>query len=217
MDPKPVELAVRPPTQRRSRAAWERVLDAGLELLEEGGYEAFTIAAVCARAKVAPPAIYARAASKDALFLAVYERGIERVRADYAGFDDPQRWTGSSPAERIRGAVAQILRTSLKHARYLRAVVLVSGMHSEVQRRGAGYVQELGAQFARVVLPARDAITHDDPEAAVRTCFGSIFADVTFRLAYGPGFTTPSAIDDDTFVAELGNLAVRYLLATPPA
>ena len=42
-------LEIRPPVQRRSREAWERVLNAGVELLEEGGYDAFTIAAVCDR------------------------------------------------------------------------------------------------------------------------------------------------------------------------
>jgi AcrR family transcriptional regulator len=216
MNPEPVELAVRPPTQRRSREAWERVLDAGVELLEEGGYEGFTIAAVCARAKVAPPAIYARAASKDALFLAVYERGIERVRAEYTAFDDAGHWAGANPAQRVREAVAQVLRIGFRHARYLRAVVLVSGVHPEVQRRGARYVQELGDRFARVVLAEREAITHVDPEAAVRTCFGSIFSDSTIRLAYGPAFTTPSPVDDDAFVAEMGEMAVRYLLGDPP-
>ena len=187
-----------------------------VELLEEGGYEAFTIAAVCARAKVAPPAIYARAASKDALFLAVYERGMERARADHAGFADAERWAGPTPEQRVREAVALLLRISFRHARLLRAVVLVSGMHPEVQRRGTRNVQELGDRFARVVLVARDAITHDDPEAAVRTCFGSIFADSTIRVAYGPGFSTPSPLDDETYVAELGDLAARYLLGTPP-
>ena len=56
VDPK--ALDVRPPKQRRSRAAWRRVLDAGVAILADGGYEAFTIAAVCDRAGAAPPAIY---------------------------------------------------------------------------------------------------------------------------------------------------------------
>jgi len=37
------DLAVREPRQRRTREQWERVLDAGVRLLEEGGYEGFTI------------------------------------------------------------------------------------------------------------------------------------------------------------------------------
>lgn len=87
-------LAIRPPLQRRSREAWARVLDAGVALLAEGGYEAFTIAAVCDRAQVAPRAIYARTDSKDALFLAVYEHGLARVRADQGS--SPTRTTGGA-------------------------------------------------------------------------------------------------------------------------
>ena len=44
----------------------------------------------------------------------------------------------------------------------------------------------------------------------------SIFADSVLRLAYGPGFCTPSPLDDHTYVAELGELAVRHLLGAPP-
>ena len=68
----PDHLTIRPPRQERSRRAWDRVLDAGVALLEEAGYEGFTIAAVCERAQVPPRAIYDRAPTKDALFLAVY-------------------------------------------------------------------------------------------------------------------------------------------------
>ena len=77
------DLALREPRQRRTREQWDRILDAGVRLLEEGGYEAFTIAALCERAEVPPRALYARAATKDALFLAVYERGMSRVLAGH--------------------------------------------------------------------------------------------------------------------------------------
>jgi hypothetical protein len=54
-----------------------------------------------------------------------------------------------------------------------------------------------------------------DPEAAVRACFGTLFAAQVIRVAYGPGFATP-AVDDGTFIADLGETAVRYLLAAGP-
>ncbi|MEV5354955.1 hypothetical protein [Streptomyces sp. NPDC052693] len=38
------DLAIRQPRQERTRQAWARILDAGVALIEEGGYEAFTIA-----------------------------------------------------------------------------------------------------------------------------------------------------------------------------
>jgi len=210
-----VDLAVRPPRQRRSREAWNRVLDAGVAILEDGGYEAFTIAAVCERARVAPTAIYARTTSKDALFLAVYEHGIARLRAEQEVFADGARWAGHPPADLLRRAVAEMIGISVRHERFLRAVVLISAAHEEVARRGSRYSQELGEGFARVVLGAADAIRHADPEAAVRTCFGTVFATTIIRVAYGPGFATPSPVDDETFVADLGETAVRYLLSDP--
>ena len=207
------DLEVRPPKQQRSREAWHRVLDAGVAILEDGGYEAFTIAAVCERAGVAPPSIYARTTSKDALFLAVYEHGVARLRADQEVFSDDVRWTGLGPSELVRAAVAEMAGISLRNQRFLGAVVLISGGHPEVRRRGSRYAEELGNGFTRVVLRAGPAITHPDADAAVRTCFGTVFAAVMFRTAYGGDFATPSPVDDDAFVAGLGETAVRYLLA----
>jgi AcrR family transcriptional regulator len=209
-------LDVRPPKQRRSREAWERVLDAGVSILEEGGYPAFTIAAVCARAKVAPPAIYARTTSKDALFLAVYERGIERLRREQADFAADPRWEHLAPAELVRAAAEETVGIPLRHRRFLGPVVLLSADHAEVRRRGSAYSEELGEQFARVVLRVRDAVRHADAPAAVRACFGTLFAAAIIRVAYGPGFATSEPVDDDTFVADLGETAVRYLLGSRP-
>ncbi len=154
------DLEVRPPKQRRSREAWNRVLDAGVAILEDGGYDAFTIAAVCDRASVAPPSIYARTTSKDALFLAVYEHGIARLRAGQEVFADVERWAGLAPAELVRSAVAEMAGISLRNQRFLGAVVLISAAHAEVRRRGSRYAQELGDGFTGVVVRAADAITH---------------------------------------------------------
>jgi AcrR family transcriptional regulator len=210
------DLDVRPPKQRRSREAWDRVLDAGVAILEDGGYDAFTIAEVCDRAHVAPTAIYARTSSKDALFLAVYEHGVSGLRADQDVFAHESRWSELDPPALVRAAVGEMVGISLRHARFLRAVVLISAAHPEVRRRGSRYSQDLGEGFARVVLRARDAIRHDDPEAAVRSCFGTVFATSIIRIAYGAGFATPVPVDDDAFVADLGDTAARYLLADSP-
>src|SRR4051794_28688445 len=159
----PVDLEVRPPKQRRSREAWNRVLDAGVAILEDSGYDALTIAAVCERAQVAPPTIYARTTSKDALFLAIYEHGIGRLTAEQGIFEDAARWTGLEPADLVRAAVAEMVGISLRHRAFLGAVVLISAAHPEVRRRGSGHSQELGQRFAQVVLRVRSAISHADP------------------------------------------------------
>ncbi|MFD8307853.1 TetR/AcrR family transcriptional regulator [Streptomyces sp. NPDC059690] len=207
------DLEIRPPKQRRSREAWNRVLDAGVSILEDGGYEAFTIAAVCERAEVAPPAIYARTTSKDALFLAVFEHGIQRLRAEQQVFADNGRWADLSAPELVRAAVAETVGMFLRHERFLRAVVLTSASHPEIRRRGSRYSQELGSGFAKVVLRATDAITLPDVETAVHSCFSTVFAASVIRVAYGPGFARPVPVEDDAFTADLAETAVRYLLS----
>jgi AcrR family transcriptional regulator len=209
-DETPAEsLAVRPPLQQRSREAWTRVLDAGVALLEEGGYEAFTIAAVCERAQVAPRALYARVDTKDALFLAVYEHGIARVLADQAVLTDGSRWSRLPAAEVAVRAVQEVAGIFHRNAAFLRSVVLLSGAHAEVYRRGAHYTRDLADQFTALVLAAGE-IDQPDPAVAVRAAFNAVFSSLVVRTAYGPAFAGPTA-DDEAFLETLAAMVRRYL------
>jgi AcrR family transcriptional regulator len=203
-------LEIRPPVQRRSREAWERVLNAGVELLEEGGYDAFTIAAVCERAHVAPRAIYARADNKDALFLAVYEHGMTRLRADQAVLMDEERWRGLPADQLAIGVVGEVAAIFFRHAALLRAVVLISGVHQEVYRRGAYYSRQLGDLVTNLLLLGRDAIDSPDPATAARAAFNAVFSALVLRVAYGPTFAAPLA-DDQIFLETLSLMVRRYL------
>ncbi|MCB1300487.1 MAG: TetR family transcriptional regulator [Tetrasphaera sp.] len=51
---------MREPRQERTRVAWQRILDAGVAVLEDEGAGGFTIDAICARASVVPRAVYDR-------------------------------------------------------------------------------------------------------------------------------------------------------------
>lgn len=203
-------LEIRPPVQRRSREAWTRVLDVGVQLLEEGGYDAFTIAAVCERAQVAPRALYARADNKDALFLAVYEHGMARVRDDQAVLADDERWRDLSPEQLAVQVVREVATICFRHAALLRAVVLISGVHPEVYRRGAYYSRQLGDQVTNLLLRARDAIDNPDPETAAQAAFNAVFSALILRVAYGPAFATPP-FDEQTFLETLSTMVRRYL------
>ncbi len=203
-------LTIRPPQQQRSREAWVRVLDAGISLLESGGYEAFTIAAVCEIAQVVPRAIYARADSKDALFLAVYEHGIARVQADQAVLEDETRWQGLSSDQLAKKVVRDVAGIFARNAGFLKPVVLLSAAHPEVTRRGAAYSQELGDLFTSRLLQARADIDQPDPEVAVRAIFNTVFSTLVLRVAYGPGFAVPGE-NEEAFIETLGTIVSRYL------
>ncbi|MFM9441077.1 TetR/AcrR family transcriptional regulator [Streptomyces acidiscabies] len=208
-------LEIRAPRQERTRRAWARILDAGVELIEAGGYEAFTISALCERAEVAPRALYDRTTNKDALFLAVYEHGIARVTADKRVFTGPGHWRGLAPDELIGEAIAQLTALFRRHAAFLKPVLLLSGVHPEVLRRGRAHVHALADDFTALLMGVESEITHPAPETAVRQCFATVFSACVVRTAHGADFAT-EAVDHDTFTAHLALTASRTLLATHP-
>lgn len=203
------DLAVRAPLQKRTREQWERVLDAGVQLLEEGGYAAFTIAALCERADVAPRALYARADTKDGLFIAAYERGMERVLADHHVFADASLWTVDDDAERIRLAVDRLVRIFIDHEAFLRAVVLISNVHPEVLRRGAEYITDIERLFIDVLRPVLgdgNQTPHD-----LEFCFSMVLSAMVLRVAYGPDFGP--AGDTESLTCDLVVMAQRFLMS----
>ena len=209
----PDHLTIRPPRQERSRRAWARVLDAGVALLEEAGYDGFTIAAVCDRAQVPPRAVYDRAPSKDALFLAVYEHGMARIRADHEIFGNPSHWLGLDATALIETAVWELAAVFSRHQALLRAVVLISGVHPEVDRRGSAYSREFGDLFTARLRPVAVQVAHPgtDVDTVLRTCFTTVFSALVIRVAYGPGFAA-DPVDDATYTSQLARMSSSYLL-----
>ena len=203
--------SVRAPRQKRSREAWARVLDAGVELLAERGYEGFTIAAICDAAGVAPRFIYDRVDGKDDLFLAVYEHGLGRVRAGQSELERDDRWVGLAPDDLVRGAIGEVSARFRENAAFLRSIVLLSSSVGEVAQRGAAYRGEFEGQFVGLLNRIVDDIRHDDPVAAMRYCFDTAFAAWVVRVAYGPEFSALE-LDDEQFDQHLQDLGVRYLL-----
>lgn len=198
------DLTVRPPLQRRSAAAWRRILDAGVGVLENEGYEGFTIAAVCAAAAVPPRAIYDRVRTKEGLFLAVYEHGMSRLRETEQALFTADRWVGLTPRQAARAAVAAVVHVFTEHETFLRSVVLTSGAHAEVRRRGSAYVRALEDAFVARVRTAAPAT----PETLLRTAFAALFSTCVVRVAYGAGFVGPS-LDEDALIDHLTALMPR--------
>ncbi|MDO6966150.1 TetR/AcrR family transcriptional regulator [Rhizobium alvei] len=208
----PADFEIHPPQQERTQASWERILEAGLRLLEEEGYDGFTIAAICARANVSPTAIYARVRTKKALFLAVFEHGFGAVRQETEA--TRARLKGSSPDAVIRGAVAAIALTTFAHQRFHRPVILRAEIDDEIALRTRQARTETATWFRDIVLRHSGAQKQPNPERIDR-CFRVIFAALMARVA------TPSALDvglvysDESFIADLQDTAVNWLLLAP--
>jgi AcrR family transcriptional regulator len=201
---------VRPARQARTRASWERVLEEGVALLEEeAGYAGLTIAALCERAGVTPPTIYARAGSKDGLLLAVYDRAMTHIDAvDGLDPQDP-RWSGMDDDALVRGAVDDVARPWLARTALLRAIVHRAAVDPEIWRRGSVASRELGERFRRVV--SRDGTRAGVEQQRADGAFRLVYAALVQRVMYGPQFESDVPLDDAAFLQMLGDVAVAYV------
>ncbi|MCU1516388.1 MAG: putative TetR family regulator [Pseudarthrobacter sp.] len=211
-----VDYSVRPPVQKRSRESWERILASGVDLLREGGYEAFTIAALCERASVPPRAIYARVDTKDGLFLAVYEHGLAIVRDQMERVFADLGAVATKPGPLLRALVRGVAGVFHTNADFLKPVLLLSSTHPEVHQRGSTYSRDLGENFTASLRHLESAVEHNDPELAVQFCFSMVHSAVVMRTMYGPGFAVPP-VSQSQFADELAEAAARYLFSRPAA
>lgn len=192
------------PRQARSRATWARVLDAGVALLQEGGYEALTIGALCERASVTPPSIYARAGNKDGVLLAIYEHAMTQI-TQYAIHPDDPSWDELAPDEVVRRAVDSLCRTWLGNAALLRPIVHRAGHDPEIFRRGAEASRGEAAAFRAVLEHAGIAAVDAD------TCFRVVYAALVQRVMYGADFESDMPLTDEALVEMLVTVATRYV------
>src|SRR5256714_12525310 len=108
-------------TEARKAATRERIVNAAIDQLAEGGYASASVQAVAARAGVATGTVYLHFESKGHLFAEVFRRASARevdVFADVA-VDDAR-----SAAERIAAAVEAFARRAL--AEPVRAYALIA-------------------------------------------------------------------------------------------
>ncbi|GGC84618.1 hypothetical protein GCM10011512_09360 [Tersicoccus solisilvae] len=201
---------LRPPRQERTQAAWERILDAGVAILDEHGYEGFTIASICARAGVTPPTIYARVRGKEALFFAVFEHGFEPVRRRQQE-ELTAAGTGTvSPQDAVRQAITAIVTTTLVHERFLRTIVHRAEDDDEIARRTRDARAGTATRFRELVLRHPEALRDAAPERIDR-CFRVVFAALMARVAFGTSLDIGAETSDAEFLSDLQEIALRTL------
>ena len=200
-----------PPLQARSRAAFERVLDAGTDVLREGGFEAFTITEVSRRAKVSIGSIYGRA-NKEGLLLAIHARWAEGISLEQDALLralDPGRMSAD---ELVRAAVAAVAHVFREHGDLLHVFMIRGSLDATIRERGAEASARNAETFERLLLEHREAIAHEDPELAVDVAFRLVYSTLARRVMRGVAFESRRALSWQGLVDELGEVCVRYLL-----
>ncbi len=133
-------LWVLPAKQDRSRQTRDRLLAAGRELLEQGGFEETSIAQVARQAGCSVGSFYVRFADKRAFYKAVISAFNEECMAQVTQGLNRQSVAGLSAAATVEACVDVLLAQFHHHAGLLRTVQRQSIRHSEarlpVQRLG---------------------------------------------------------------------------------
>ena len=106
---------------KRQSNRWPALLDAAAAQFAERGYHATSMRDLAAATAMTPGAIYFHVASKQALLLAVYEEGVQRIldRVETAVAAEREPWA------RLEKAVAAHLDSILDASAYARVVIRI--------------------------------------------------------------------------------------------
>ena len=205
-------LDLPPAQQARSRLTQQRILEAGTALLEEGGTEALTVAAVASRAGVAVGSVYRRFGDKDRLIAALQHDMIEQFNADIVRRFDP---LGTEPPALVASAVAGLTETYQAHERLMRVFLAAGAVDPAVARVGSEAAIDADRVFRRFLEPIVPMIDAPEPERRLDVVYRLIYGTCQNRVLYGDLFESDRPLTWRELTEELVDVACLYLLGTP--
>jgi AcrR family transcriptional regulator len=203
--------------QARSRVTQELIFQAGAALLEEGGAEALTVAAVAARAGVSVGSVYRRFGDK--------ERLLASLQADWSrnfGVEIIRRFTGfprardADPAVVITAAVRGVAETFQAHQRLMRVFMLLGTANEALLRGGSEASVDGGHAFRRFLDPVAPHVRHPDRETALDFAFRLVYAGCAHRVLYGEHLESQRPLPWPRLIEELARTVRLYLLGELP-
>lgn len=200
---------VRPPKQQRSRESYERVLGAARQLLEENGFEGFTVQQVAARADVSVGAIYDRFGNKETLLHTAHARLMDTIGQSVANQAAVEPAGAAETIETLVRRVADIMHS---HHAVLRAFMHLGALDDVIASRASRESIELGRRFKQALRPHAAAFKHADPEVALDVAFRIAYSTLARQVMYGPLFESELELGWDRLTAELALACRAYLL-----
>lgn len=158
-------------TTARGDATRGRLLDAAVELLEQGGYAAASVAAITARSGVAAGALYRHFPSKAELFVQVFREVAERRLATL----HEATLTSGGAAAKIDAIVREFASSALGHPRLAWALVY-EPVDPLVDAERLTYRQTYREGLAALLRWGIDVgeLPEQDPELAAAALIGAI-------------------------------------------
>jgi AcrR family transcriptional regulator len=166
-------------TERKNAATARSIVEAGLQLLTEGGTAAVTLDAVAERADVVVQTIYNRVGSRSAVLAAVAEMAFASNR----GYMDAAYEAGGSTLDRLRAVASAYVRFASEQPQQFR--LLARPPADAGLDRAAALTTEQNAKLAALLRQGIDEGTinaHLDPDRTATALWA--MADGVLGLAF---------------------------------
>lgn len=204
--------SLRPPKQARSQRTLERIAEAALSLIEEGGEESATVGAIVERAGASVGSFYARFRGKDDLILYLQDRVWTEARDRWDAELQAHDWGSLELAQLVEGVVGLLLRSFREDFRQREVLGRDRRQDEEGARRVFDFHQHILATVTPLFLSHRQEITHPDPEWAIRLGYrfavGAIREILELEEAVG---VVDGAASAEALIPELARSWIAYL------
>lgn len=199
---------VRAPSQVRSRASMEALLEIGRRLIQERGIDNCSMNDVAEAAGSSIGALYFRFGNREGFVSAVMERQIDQAARDFERVASALRASADAPAEIVSGVVGWLVRNFAENQGLLRAQLRRSLEAPQVWRPFQDLARIIISEA--IGLLSRFPQIEDDPdwELHVRVVMQMTIGTLNNILINNPG---PLELSDPRTSEELGVAAIRYL------
>lgn len=208
-----MDKQITPARQQRSRDTEERLLNAALQLLEEGGLDAAVIPRIAELAQVAPASVYRRFADKSALlraaFLKVLKSSNEANQAQAA-----QKILRASLAESLRQMATQLLEQYRAYPQLLRALMrFMEGDTDAGFVNDARTIMHLNVELmVDLLMQHRAEVRHAPKRSAVHFAVTGMACTIqSYTLDHDSLWHGASAMSDEEMAARAAHCAYAYL------
>jgi AcrR family transcriptional regulator len=190
----------------------DRIAQAALELIEEGGVENATVAGIVDRAGASVGSFYARFGGKEDLIRFLQDRiwseAVERWDADVEGRD----WSTLSLESMVEGVVTLLLRSFRADYHQREVLGRERRQDEEGARRVFQFHQHILSTITPLFLAHQEEIKHPDPAWAIRLGYrfavGAIREILELQAAVG---IVDGAVEVEALVPELARAWTAYL------
>ena len=208
----PLPEGVHLPRQARSRASFDRMVAAAMDLISEEGLEAATVQRVLERSGAGAGTFYARFDGRDAMLSYLATRFWATANDGWRTVLGPERWSAAGPVQIVHQFTRMLVLWTRAHATPLRAFLMHAMAHPEhdLLDRTSELDNTVADRMCGLLLLRSDELSHREPEQAIRLATLQVIATLRSRIIFAWG-SREDGIDDDELARELATAFLRYL------